>query len=186
VSPWQRLKARVRAEVPSRGDLARQRWLAPVAHRLADPSLWRMKPESLARGVAIGMFWAFVIPFGQIVAAAAHCVWWRANIPVAAAITFITNPFTVGFWLYLGYRLGSWLLAVIGKDADGAGPPTAAVAAEGIGWLERIQAFGWPTIVGMGTFALGGALIGYFVVRWGAWAWFLWRYQRRLRRRQQS
>jgi uncharacterized protein len=185
-SLWQRLKARVRAEIPSRDELQRHRWLAPVAHRLSDANLWHMKPESLARGVAIGTFWAFVIPFGQIIAAAAHCIWWRANIPVAAAITFITNPFTVGFWLYLGYRFGQLLLGLFGIDLGNGQAGTSVLSAEGLSWLEKAQAIGWPTILGMGTFAVGGALIGYFGVRWGAWVWFLWRYQRRLRRRDRA
>jgi hypothetical protein len=35
--------------------------------------------EAVGRGVAVGIFWAFVIPVGQIIAAVAHCVWWRAK-----------------------------------------------------------------------------------------------------------
>lgn len=161
----------LRTKLPTADELQRVRWLRPVAHRLADPALWGSRPEPLARGVAIGIFWAFAIPFAQIVAAAAHCVWWRANIPVAAAITFITNPFTVGFWLLLAYQVGSLIV-------PGGPPPTL----EADGLLAMIRAFGWPTLLGMGLFAVGGGAIGYLLVRVASRLWFHWRVVARGRR----
>lgn len=165
------LRQRIKVGLPSPEKLAQHRWLAPIAHRLTEPGLWHAKTESLARGVAIGLFWAFVIPFAQILFAAAHCVWWRANIPMAAALTFITNPFTVGGWLVLAYHVGSIFVTPEG------GRPVAD------GWLAMLQGLGWPTVVGMGLFATVGALAGYVLVRGGAWLWFHWRYARRSRRR---
>lgn len=165
-----RLVARVRAEVPSRDALEANRWLRPVAHRLAEPGLWHMKSEAVARGVAIGMFWAFVIPFAQIVFAAAHCVWWRGNIPTAAAITFITNPFTVGGWLYLAYQVGSMVLPAQVKAAGAAVPATGV-----LGWVESI---GLPAVVGMGIFGVGGAVLGYVLARVGMGGWRAWRLRR--------
>jgi hypothetical protein len=158
----------LRGKLPTADELQRVRWLRPVAHRLADPALWRSRPEPLARGVAIGLFWAFAVPFAQIVLAAAHCVWWRANIPVAAAITFITNPFTVGFWLLLAYHVGSLFL-------PGRPPPSF----NGDDLLGTLEAFGWPTLLGMALFAVGGAAAGYFAVRGGAWLWFHRRFAKR-------
>jgi uncharacterized protein (DUF2062 family) len=197
---WRSARERVAREVPSREELAAHRWLRPVAHRLHEPGLWHLRREAVARGTAIGVFWAFAIPFAQIVVAAAHCIWWRGNIPVAAAITFVTNPLTIGFWLYLAYRLGNWLLAPVKAGAaasvDGAAlaasastvlPPAAvASAAEAAGWAARLHAFGWPTVVGMAVFAVGGASAGYLLVHAGHRVWAHWRIaarQRRLRRR---
>jgi uncharacterized protein len=157
------LRERIRANLPTRQELAKQPWLAPIAHRVLDPKLWTAQHESVARGVAIGFFWAFVIPFAQIIAAAAHCVWWRANIPVAAGITFITNPFTIGFWLYLAYQVGSLFID--------AGPP---VRIEGsASWLQWLGSMGWPAVLGMGMFAIGGATLGYLAVKLG-WRLQLW------------
>jgi uncharacterized protein (DUF2062 family) len=168
---WLRLRERLRRELPTAESLARHRWLRPVAHRLFEHGLWHAKTESVARGVAIGMFWAFVVPFAQIVFAAAHCVWWRANIPVAAGITFITNPLTVGGWLWLAYQLGSLFVS----------PGPAATA--GDGWLGQLQALGWPTVVGMGMFAVGGSILGYGGVKLFARARLAWRIRRRTLRR---
>ncbi len=115
----------------------------------------------------MGTFWAFVIPVAQIVVAAMHCTWWRANIPVAVAATMLTNPLTIGFWLWLAYHLGA---LVLGQPLV-APPPSGTVA---LGWLAE---FGWPTVLGMGLFAVGGAAAGYFSVK------LIWRLRIWVRRR---
>jgi uncharacterized protein (DUF2062 family) len=134
-----------------------------VAYRVLDPKLWRLQHEAVARGVAVGTFWAFVIPFAQIVAATAHCVWWRANIPVAAGMTMVTNPVTIGFWLWLAYQLGVLIL----------GEPAATLAPPATGVLAWVAEFGWPTVLGMGVFAVGGAAAGYVLVKliWRVRVW---------------
>ncbi|WP_309681599.1 DUF2062 domain-containing protein [Polaromonas sp.] len=159
-----RWTARLKASVPTREVLMANPWLKPVAHRLLDPHLWSLQHEAVARGVAIGIFWAFAIPFGQIVVAAAHSVWWRANIPVAAGVTLITNPFTIGFWLWLAYQLGSFLL-----DA----PPHAPMP-EGADMLAWLASFGAPAILGMALFAVVGSATGYLCVKlaWRLRIWF--------------
>lgn len=154
---------RLNAFMPSQETLAAHPWLRPIAHRLLEPALWTAQHEAVARGVAIGIFWAFAIPFAQIVAAAAHSVWWRANIPVAVGMTLITNPFTVGFWLWLAYKLGRLVL-----DAP---PPAARASGESL--LAWMTSFGGPALLGMGIFAVAGAAIGYLAVKsaWMAWSW---------------
>ena len=155
---------RLRASLPTREVLAAHPWLKPVAHRLLDPQLWRLQHEAVARGVAIGIFWAFAIPVAQFVLAAAHSVWWRGNIAVAAGMTLITNPLTVGFWLWLAYQVGSLVLVA---------PPPAPVA-ESAGVLTWLASVGAPTLLGMGIFAVCGAATGYISVKlaWRVRIWF--------------
>src|SRR5665647_3320650 len=45
----------------NRETLAAHPWLKPVAHRLLEPGLWHVQHEAVARGVAIGLFWAFAL-----------------------------------------------------------------------------------------------------------------------------
>lgn len=161
---------RMRDALPTREYLGAHPWLKPVAYRVLDPKLWRLQHEAVARGVAVGTFWAFVIPFAQIVAATAHCVWWRANIPVAAGVTMVTNPFTIGFWLWLAYQVGVLIL----------GEPTATLAPPATGMLGWLAEFGWPTVLGMGVFAVGGAAAGYFLVKL-VWRVRVWAKRRRHR-----
>jgi len=153
--------------LPNRDTLAAHPWLRPVANRLLDPQLWRLQHEAVARGVAVGTFWAFVIPVAQFVVAAAHCAWWRANIPAAVAMTLVTNPLTIGFWLWLAYQLGALVL----------GEPLASAAPAGDGSLSWLTEFGWPTLLGMGLFAVGGAAVGYLSVK------MIWRLRIWLKRR---
>lgn len=167
-SPW---RDRLRSALTNREMFASNRFLQPLAGRLLDPQLWRFQHEAVARGVAVGVFWAFLIPVAQIVAAAAHCVWWRANIPIAAGMTMLTNPFTIGFWLWLAYQLGTWLM--------GAPPEPMVIPAEGA--LAWVASFGKPTALGMGLFAVGGASMGYLGVK-GLWRWRIW-VRRRARNR---
>lgn len=159
---------RFRQSLPCRETLATHPWLKPFASRVLNPQLWRLQHEAVARGVAVGLFWAFVIPFAQIVVAAVNCTWWRGNIPVAAAMTMVTNPLTIGFWLWLAYQLGALVL----------GQPTPAIAPDGVDPSAWLTEFGWPTVVGMGSFAVGGAAVGYFSVK------LVWRARIALQRRQ--
>lgn len=152
--------------LPDRHVLAAHPWLKPVAHRLLDPSLWHARHESVARGAAIGVFWAFAIPFGQFLFAAAHCVLWRANIPVAAGVTLITNPLTLTFWLWLAYRVGNVLL---GTNSSGPVPDTDAS-----GLIDWLTSYGAPALLGMVVFAVGGAALAYLGVKlaWRLRVWF--------------
>jgi uncharacterized protein (DUF2062 family) len=146
---------RLSKSLPQREALSAHPWLQPVASQLLHPQLWRLQHEAVARGVAVGTFWAFALPFAQILAAAAHCTWWRANIPVAAAVTMVTNPLTIGFWLWLAYQAGALVL----------GQPTAQNLPLGGGVPSWLAEFGWPTLLGMGLFAVGGAAVGYLGVK---------------------
>ena len=160
-------KDRFNNALPDRDALSAHPWLRPVASRLLDPQLWRLQHESVARGVAVGTFWAFVIPFAQIVVAAAHCTWWRANIPAAAAMTLVTNPLTIGFWLWLAYQAGALVLGESSAQAF-------AASGSASNWLAE---FGWPTVLGMGMFAVGGSALGYVGVK------LIWRLRLALKRR---
>ncbi len=142
--------------LPSPTALAAHPWLKPFAGRLLDPQLWQLQQhEAVARGVAVGIFWAFALPVAQMVVAAVHCTWWRANIPVALSVTLVTNPLTIGPWFWLAYQLGTLLL----------GEPSAAVAPQGFAALTWLAGFGLPTILGMGIFAVGGATVGYLGIK---------------------
>jgi uncharacterized protein (DUF2062 family) len=149
------LKKTLQRWAPSKEFWAQHPRLKPYADKLSDPQLWRLQHEAVARGVAVGLFWGFAIPAAQLLVAAVHCVKWRANIPVAALMTMVTNPLTIGFWLWLAYQLGSRVL----NDAVAADVSMSFMHAQ---WLSQ---YGWPTLVGMGLFAVGSSLSGYVLVK---------------------
>lgn len=94
------------------------RWIRPIAHRLVHPSLWHMNRRSVSKALAIGLLSAFVVPIGQFVCAALLAVPTRANVPVAAAATLVTNPLTFPPIYYAAYQIGTGL----GLDAIQSAP----------------------------------------------------------------
>jgi uncharacterized protein (DUF2062 family) len=111
--------------------------------------------------------------------AAAHCVWWRGNIPVAAAVTLITNPLTIGFWLWLAYLLGSLVL-------DAPPPLPLGQIGEGAGIMTYITSIGAPAILGMGIFAVGGSLAAYALIKIVWRLQFLFKHKNRLTRHKKT
>ena len=90
-----------------RESILNSRWLKPVAHRFRHPSLWHLNRRSVPRAVAIGLFVGFLIPLGQFVAAALLALPLRANVPLSAAATLVTNPLTFPPIYFAAYKLGA-------------------------------------------------------------------------------
>jgi uncharacterized protein (DUF2062 family) len=95
--------------MPKREELEANRFVAPFARR---QELWRFTRRSVPRGVAVGLLVGIfaLIPGIQIIGAALLCVPCRGNIPIAAAMTFLSNPLTTPLILlasaYIGNKLG--------------------------------------------------------------------------------
>lgn len=155
--------------LPKREDLAGNRWLAPIGQRFLSPELWRFTRRSVPRGVALGLFSGFIIPIGQIFLAAFLAFPARANVPLAALVTFVTNPFTIPFWLLVANKLGRFML----KIDQATGGSKIGREIESGRWLD----FGWflqtagVTAFGFLVLALLSAALGYLVssVLWRWW-----------------
>jgi uncharacterized protein (DUF2062 family) len=132
--------------MPTREDMAGNRWLAPIAHRFLSPELWRFTRRSVPRGVALGLFAAFIVPVGQIFLAAFLALPTRANVPLSALVTFITNPFTLPFWLMIANKVGGFVLKI---DAATGGAAQAEILSGrwgDFGWFLKtagVTAFGF-------------------------------------------
>ena len=128
-------------------------------------------------GLLVGIF--LMIPGLQIIGAALMSVPFRANMPVAAAMTFLSNPATTPFIMVASIFVGNML----GYHADvstfyslyGRG----AAAGEWLAWFGSDAA---PALVsGLLIIASVSALVG-FVVSMVAWRWWIARKWRRRRR----
>ncbi|MBT8388111.1 MAG: DUF2062 domain-containing protein [Altererythrobacter sp.] len=159
------LADKLKAYFPKREELARNRYLAPIAHRFLSPELWRFTRRSVPRGVALGLFAAFIVPIGQIFLAAFLALPVRANMPLAAAVTFVTNPFTLPFWLVIANRVGNFTLAV---DAATTGVATEGMATGQFAWLAEFWQLAGVTAFGFVVLAVVSAAIGYLVAS-GTW-----------------
>lgn len=160
--------------MPTREGLAKNRWLAPIAHRFLSPELWRFTRRSVPRGVALGIFAGFIIPVGQIFLAAFMALPARANVPVAALVTFITNPFTLPFWLVAANRVGAFILKIDQVAAGAAiGEEIHSGRWESYGWF--LQTAG-VTAFGFIVMSVVGASLGYLLSVVG-WRWWVGRKQ---------
>ncbi len=166
--------------LPTRDELARQRWARWLGPVLRKDAIWGLNRRSVARGVALGLFFGTIVPFGQSIAAALFVVPLRANIAVAAASTFITNPFTTPLFYLGAYQTGSWLLnGERGHFRMPAGDTLWEQAVDAWDWLLSASA---PTILGLLVIATVLATAGYVAVNIGWRLWWGARVRRRARR----
>lgn len=157
----------IKRYLPTRESLKQNRLLRWLGPRIHDPLLWHVNRNSVARGVAIGVFFGFLVPVAQIPAAALVALAVRANLWVAALATLVSNPFTYGPIYILAYRIGASILPPVATER--AIPDDHALTAlqwivEAINWLTGI---GRPLVLGMLIMAVTGAIIGYFGVMLG-------------------
>lgn len=169
-----RFSAWLQRSVPTREQLEENRFVRPFARR---QELWRFTRRSVPRGVAIGLLVGIfaLIPGVQIVGAALLCVPSRGNIPLAATMTFLSNPATTPFILaaslYIGNALGyhADLTTFHGLYQRGAS------LGEWIRWLLSDAA---PAlIIGLFIISVLAAAVGYLISSF-AWRWWIGRKRR--------
>jgi uncharacterized protein (DUF2062 family) len=137
---------------------------------LHDPNLWHLNRRSAAGAFAVGLFMAFVpIPF-QMVVAAGIAILVRVNLPLSAALVWLTNPITMPPIFYFAYRVGAWLLQT---------PPREVAFEISSEWLATELGAIWePFLLGCLVCGTVSGLLGYFAIR-GLWRLHLVRHHRR-------
>jgi len=159
---------------PKREELAESRWIRPFGARVLRSDLWRFTRRSVPRGVGVGLLVGIflMIPGLQIIGAALLSVPFRANIPVAAAMTFLSNPATTPFILVASMYVGNSLGFKADLNAFWALYERRAGVGEWLSWLASDAA---PALVsGLFVIALVSAAIGYVVSKFG-WTWWIGR-----------
>lgn len=158
-----------------RDQLLRTRTLGWLGDRLHDPELWHLGRRSVAGGVGLGCFLAFVPLPIQMAIGALLALLMRVNLPVTIAAIWITNPLTMGPIFLFAFKVGAW---ITGRESH-----LTAITFEPSfsGILTTFNEI-WVQLA-VGCFVCGVSLgaIGNLSVRW------LWRahllYKRRQRRR---
>ena len=162
---------------PSREEVMESRWLRPFGERVKRSDLWRFTRRSVPRAVFAGLFIGIflMVPGLQIVGAALMSIPMRANIPIAAAMTFLSNPATTPFFLVAAIEVGNRM----GFHADLASFQHLMSSHASLGrWLGWLWSDAAPAIVsGLFIIGLGVALVGYIVslVGWRWWVGRKWR-----------
>ena len=169
----------IRNNMPTREALAGNRY---TRHLAARHELWRFTRRSVPRGVAVGLLVGIfaLIPGIQIVGAALLCVPARGNIPIAAAMTFLSNPATTPLILIASAMIGNFL----GFHADVATVWAMVDDGASLGqWTRWFFSDAAPAVlVGLAVFSVVAASVGYLL------AGVIWRpiVMRRRRRRLHS
>jgi uncharacterized protein (DUF2062 family) len=157
------------------------RWMGPLLRR---PWLWQLSRRRVALGAGIGVFFGFLIPVLQIAGAALFAVLLRANLPVAAAATPVSNPLTFAPIVLLAHRTGAALLdePVDAQAAQALADAVQGGDAQGPSWVERAKRIGKPLLLGLAVFAVVGGVATWALVHL-LWTWATLRRRRRRRRR---
>lgn len=125
----------------------------------------------MALGAALGVFFGFMIPVAQILASALVALLLRANLPVAAVATLVSNPFTYAPIFVLAHRTGTVLLGETPDPAREAQVEKQAQAPidDPKTWGERFSAIGKPLALGLAVFAVIGGVVTWLLVHllWG-------------------
>ncbi|MEK9811795.1 MAG: DUF2062 domain-containing protein [Bordetella sp.] len=138
------------------------RWLGPLLDR---PWLWRLNRRSVSMGVALGVFFGFIIPVLQSLFSAIFALVFRANLPVAIVSTLVSNPFTYVPIGILAYELGATILGESTtpehlaffedtfEDVNAHNPST---------W-DQILSVGKPVFLGLAIFAVVGSTSAFVI-----------------------
>jgi len=129
--------------------------------------------------VAIGMFCGMIPGPFQMLSALLMSIPLRQNIPVALAVTFYTNPFTIVPIYLIAYGYGR--LFVDGGDLPQGFAPDAWNPSALWEWMLSL---GKPLAVGLVALALTLALLGYFaaIIAWRLHVVRAWRQRAAVRR----
>lgn len=166
---FERTSAWIQRNMPTREQMERSRVMRPFAGRVLRSELWRFTRRSVPRGVALGMLVGIIVPFAQILFASLMCLPVRANVPIAALTTFVTNPFTTPLIWVLGYNIGAWMLRVDAMTV--VAPVNTAMEHSQFGdMLQWLTGATLVTAFGLVVLAVVSAAVSYLV------SGFVWRF----------
>lgn len=97
---------------PNLEEIKNHKSMGWISKHLHNANLWRFNRKSISKAFSIGLFCAFIpVPF-QMLLVAPTTIIFSANLPVAIALVWITNPITMPPIFYGCYKLGAWILSV--------------------------------------------------------------------------
>ena len=171
------LADRIRAMLPSREELEGNRLLRPVAHLLLRPALWRFTRRSVPRAIGLGLLVGIfvMIPFVQPLSAALLAIPFRANVPLTAGTTLLSNPVTTPLIVIASLWIAS---ALFGMETDPGSVMrmihAGATLADWKHWLLSSAAPG--LLLGLVVLSVSFGIVGYALatVGWRIWIGHKW------------
>lgn len=113
--------------------------------------------KMVTRGVFVGLFWGFIPMPMQMLAVVATTPFVRFNVPIAIAMVWLSNPFTMPPLYYIEYLTGNFIL---GQE----GIQNIELSME---WFsENIGDVFIPLYVGTAFYSIVVSTLIYFALNW--------------------
>jgi len=151
--------------LPKKQHITKHKHLAWLGRRIHDQNLWKFNISSVPRGLAVGLFVAFIPLPLQMLLAVLLGLLLRANLPTAVACTWITNPITFIPINYFIYNLGEKVLNIEHHEIN------IKPLVYNAGWIENyeilkmwFQTLGKRFFVGLPIVAFSTAIGGYILL----------------------
>ena len=170
------IKKRIKKFVPEAHSIRGSgplRWLGDFLH---DSRIWQFNRKSIANACALGMFAMWIPVPLQMLFAAIIALPLRANLPIAIALVWVTNPITIPPMFFLAYLFGAWVLNRELQEVE------FEISVE---WLTESLGMIWePFLLGCLMLGVIGSIIGYTLVHL-VWRWHIHQHIQK-RKRQHS
>ncbi|HKJ95464.1 MAG TPA: DUF2062 domain-containing protein [Gammaproteobacteria bacterium] len=165
----------LKRHLPNAHAIRGRRELRLLGRLLEDPFLLHLNRRSVAGGVAVGLFVAFVPLPIQMPMAAAFAVLFRVNLILSVALVWVSNPVTIPPLFYFTYLVGTWVLGT---------PVLATGFRPSLAWFwHQLEAIWQPLFLGSFIVGVVTALAGYGAVHLIWRLHILWHLKRRRERR---
>lgn len=133
--------------------------LQAFRHLFERPELWSLTRHSVAKGVAAGVFAAFIPMPMQMLASGTLAVIFRANLLISVITVWISNPLTIPPIFYFCYRVGRFLLS----------EPKQGLVKHGYDWtlmglIQGIEYIWQPLFLGLAVVGTICTIISYYSV----------------------
>jgi len=151
-------KKLIKKMMPDHEFIRNHKSLQFLGDKLHDPNFWHLSRRSISMAFCVGLFAAWLPMPGQMAVAAIAAFYLRANLPVAIALVWITNPVTMPPLFYFAYRVG---LALMGRT------PSAEAFEFSLDSITTGLGESWqPFLLGCLLLAVASASMGYFGINY--------------------
>lgn len=132
--------------------------LSFLGDKLHAPNLWHLNRRSVSRAFAVGL-WAMYtppLPWQQVIAAIG-AIYFNANLPIAVALVWITNPLTWIPLYYIAYQVGALAMGAETFSFD---------QFSSLFSIDKVMELGTPLLLGCFILMNAGAVLGYYGIQY--------------------
>ncbi|MDP2902613.1 MAG: DUF2062 domain-containing protein [Methylovulum sp.] len=129
-----------------------------LGDKLHDPNFWHLNRRSVSKAFAVGLFAAWIPAPGQMLIAASSALYYRANLPIAVMLVWLSNPLTMPPLFYFAYRFGLRLMNIPLPENN------FEFSLEGV--MSGLTNAWKPFLLGCLMMAIICSVIGYWGINW--------------------